>query len=154
MVPSQLRLRSWSFLFAALAASLPAVALARLPAAGKPTFKASDPEAFWLWHDEAGWHLRATTGKAQHGFRGVLRAKGITDVSVTRPTLLTKVTATGDTLRFDYDLFAGGTEGFDFKSDDKCLSVEMRLDNKPQPDHLHVGSAGTAAAIFPVDVCY
>ena len=157
MLLRSLRLRSSFVLVAGLVAgalaSVPTVAEARLPAAGKPAFKAGDPEGFWVWRDDAGWHVRATTGKAQHAFRGVLRAKAITDVSVTRNTLLTHVTATDDVLRFEFDLFAGGMDGFDFKTADPCISFELRIDTKPQPARVHVGAGGKSPELFPFDAC-
>ena len=139
---------------AAAFVSGPLPAHAAPSAAGKPTYKASDPQAVFLWVDHDGWHLRTIAGDKQHNVRGVLRGKGFAELSVTRKALGPKVQLSDDTLRFDFDVFPGAVDGFDWKGPCACISIEMRVNNlTPKPGRVKVGARGEAVNLFPGDIC-
>ena len=117
------------------------VAFAKKNANGQPAFKAGDPEAFWIWFAQAGWHLRATTAKKQHTFRGVVRGDGIGQLKATRPALSSKLNAFGNQVKFEFDLFTG-VDGFDWQQTEECATFELRLDGQARPDRIHVGGSG------------
>jgi hypothetical protein len=137
---------------AALAATLAAPAFAKKATAGKPSFKAGDPPAFWLWSDDTGWHLRATTAKKQHAFHGVLRQAGVSAIKATRPALSSKVSYSAGAIRFDFDLFEG-VDGFDWQSGEPCLTVELKLDDKAQPAAIKVGEKAESPSAMPFEAC-
>ncbi|MSP62342.1 MAG: hypothetical protein EXR72_18820 [Myxococcales bacterium] len=130
-----------------------APAEARKAAAGKPAFKAGDPEAIWIWHDAAGWHLRTTTARRTHAFRGVVRGQGFSEVKATRKTLDAKVIVLGDaSIRFDFDSFEG-IDGFDWKAAGPCTTWELRIDGRPMAERVHVGATGESPSVMPFDAC-
>lgn len=148
------RVRSLLLVAALVVASLPLAALARKAAQGKPSFRAGDPQAFWLWFDDAGWHLRATGGKDQHSFHGLLRATGgFTGVKPTRPQLFRKIDLDPEALRFDFDLGKDGLEGFDWQQADPCVIAELKLDQRPDNGRVHVGLRGEVPEAFPFIAC-
>jgi hypothetical protein len=136
----------------AIALLLGGAAQAKKATAGKPEFKAGDPPAFWLWSDDAGWHLRATTAKKQHAFRGVLRQAGVAAVKTTRPALASKVRYEAGALRFDFDLFEG-VDGIDWQSAEPCITVELKLDGLNQPASVKVGQKAESPSALPFEAC-
>lgn len=125
------------------------------PAEGMPAFKAGDPEAFFIWHDINGWHLRVTTPKKKwHAFQGVVRALGnpITNVKATRPALASKLQTTNKAVFFDFEIFEG-IDGFDWNTDERCMTIELRIDKLPQPSRIHVGAKGETPVAMPFDAC-
>ena len=50
---------------------------AALDPRGKPMgFHTGDTVRYAIWHNENGWHLRTTTAKREHVFRGHIRVEG------------------------------------------------------------------------------
>lgn len=125
---------------------------AKKAAAGKPEFKAGDPPGFWLWSDDTGWHLRATTEKKQHTFRGVLRQAGVTAIKTTRPGLAAKVRYEAGALRFEFDLFEG-VDGIDWQAAEPCVTVELRLDGLYKPAAVKVGQKADSPSALPFEAC-
>ena len=138
------------FVLALALAPLPA--LAKSAATGKPAFKAGDPPGYWIWADDSGWHLRATTGKAQHTFRGVINAEAVTGVTVTRTALNQRLQASAKQIKFEFDLFSG-VDGLDWQSPSRCLTFELRLDGKADPSQIHDGQKGEPPADILFDAC-
>ena len=132
--------------------TLPRDALAE-SAAGKPTWKIEGPEAMYLWHDEAGWHVRAVAGADQHTFRGTIRGTGLRGLTVTRPALDLKVQLTAESVRFEFDVFKGTVDGLDFQAGPGCVTVQFKIDGRVQPDKVRLGAKGDAAKLFPMDAC-
>jgi hypothetical protein len=134
-------------------AALGAPAFARKAAEGKPNWKPGDPESFLVWHDAAGWHLRATTPpKKQHAFHGVVRGQGIAEVKATRPALSSKLTVEAAVIRFDFDLFEG-SDGFDWKQNEPCVTLELKIDGKPRVERIFVGAKTESPSAMPFDAC-
>jgi|SRR5579871_4805080 len=137
----------------ALAFLVGGAAFARTPAAGRPAYKANDPPAFFLWSDDAGWHLRVTNPKkTQHTFHGVIRGKGLREVKPSRPGLAAKQQSTDAVLRFEFDSF-DGDDGFDWKSESECVTLELKLDGKADPAKIHVGANAASPTAMPFDAC-
>jgi hypothetical protein len=127
--------------------------LAKKQAEGRPTFKADGPEAFWIWHDRGGWHLRVSApARSKHAYHGVIRGDGLGAIKVTRKSLAPNVTIADGILRFDLEVGAGG-EGFDWQSSGPCTTYELKLDGKPRPDRIHVGATAESPAAMPFDAC-
>jgi hypothetical protein len=144
-------IRTSFVLFALVAAA--GTAHARKAAEGKPQFKPGDPEAFWVWHDAAGWHMRATTpAKKQHGFHGVIRAQGISELKPTAKSLGGKVRLEGSAIRFEFDLFEGA-DGFDWKQNEPCVALELKIDKQAKVERIFVGAKAESPSAMPFDAC-
>lgn len=140
---------------AALSLLLAAPAAAKNDAKGMPAFKAGDPEAYFIWHDAAGWHLRVTTPKKRwHAFQGVVRtlSQAITDVKPTRAPLAAKLQTTGKAIHFDFEIFEG-IDGFDWQTNEECLIVELRIDKQSMIERVHVGAKGETPLAMPFSAC-
>jgi hypothetical protein len=135
-------------------AALAAPALARKAAAGQPAFKAGDPEAYFLWHDATGWHLRVTTGpgKKKHKFHGVIRGEGIADPKATTKALGPHIAHAPTVVRFEFEA-AEGTEGFDWKASSSCVTPELKIDDQALPEKIHVGAKSETPSAMPFDAC-
>lgn len=129
------------------------ITLAKKPAAGRPAFKNDDPEAFWIWSDDSGWHLRGSVPKKQsHKFHGVIRSQGISDAKGSRPSLSSALQATATSIRFEFTLSEGG-DGFDWKTTAQCVTLELKIDDKPQPANIHIGEKAESPTAMPFDAC-
>jgi hypothetical protein len=147
-----MRIRRIAALVAVVVAGLAGAALAKKNAAGQPAFKAGDPEAFWIWHDGAGWHLRVTTGKKRHKYHGLVRGEGLAEAKATKKALGPNITATEKVVRFEFEA-AEGTEGFDWKAAGPCTTYELKIDGQALPDKIHVGAHGETPSAMPFDAC-
>ncbi|MCC6645877.1 MAG: hypothetical protein IT374_09940 [Polyangiaceae bacterium] len=125
-------------------------------AEGKPAGAvAGAPEAVWIWHDAAGWHLRTTTARNLHRFQGrVWGAKGkIGNVTPTRTELGDRFRKAGNWMFFDFNT-KGGEDGFDFMvAESDCVHFMLTIDGQPQPSRIHVGAQGTSPPKANFRVC-
>lgn len=129
------------------------VALAKKAAAGRPAFQPNDPPGWFIWSDDAGWHLRFTSPKKQqHALHGVVRSKGVSEVKPTRAALSSKLQTSDAAIRFDFDVFDGG-DGFDWKTTDPCVTLELKTDGKADPALIHVGAKSEVPSAMPFDAC-
>lgn len=92
-----------------------AIAGEKLHVQGKPeNYDVGKTVRYAVWHDDDGWHLRTTTAKKQHHFRGAIHVKPGKMLSID----LVKLEGKGA----NKDRFAIGPEGhnilFDFATDE------------------------------------
>ena len=133
-------------------------ALAAKHANGKPSVKAGEPEAAWLWFDTTGWHFRGSAGKTRHTFVGYLRSgAGVSGVKPTRSGLMKKMELEPEGVRFEFEIGgppSGSVEGFDWQqSGDECVTVELKIDGKQQPSRFFVGLRSESPELFPLLAC-
>lgn len=129
------------------------VAIAKKAAAGRQAFQADGPPGYYVWSDDAGWHLRFTTPKKQqHTLHGVVRSQGVSDVKATRSVLASKITSTDTAVRFEFDVFEGA-DGFDWKTTGPCVTLELKYDKKADPSVIHVGAKSEVPSAMPFDAC-
>lgn len=151
--------RSLGFLLVAATLLVGGVALAARHAVGKPAITAAEPPSYWIWYDNAGWHLRGSVGKAKHTFTGYIRARGgLAGFKPTRPGLLRSQVNDPEGVHFEFELSGatpkGAVEGFDWQqSGDECLTSELQLDGKPQAARVFVGMRAETPDIFPFLSC-
>ena len=157
--------RSLGFLLVAATLLAGGVALAGKHAAGKPSVVAAEPPAFWIWYDNAGWHLRGSVGKAKHTFTGYIRARGgMSGIKPTRPGLLRTQVNDPEGVQFEFELSGenakgpaankGVVEGIDWQqSGDECLTSELKIDGKQQPARVFVGLRSETPDLFPFLSC-
>jgi hypothetical protein len=112
--------------------------------AGRPSdLHAGAPEAFWIWHDAGGWHLRTTTETHLHRFTGRVWAnKGeVGNVRSTRLELNDRFRRSGNFMTFDFQT-QGGEDGFDFQiAESNCASFYLQIDGKPRLDRTYIGAS-------------
>ena len=100
------------------------------------------PEAYWVWHDGGGWHVRTTTTGAAHRFQGrVWALHG--DLENVRPTRLEwndRIRRSGNAFSFDLTT-AGSYDGFDFwVAEGDCAQFTVLVDGRAQPDRVIIGA--------------
>jgi hypothetical protein len=112
-------------------------------AEGRPSgFHRGAGEAYWVWHDGAGWHLRTTTQSHLHRFTGrVWGLKGeVSGVHVVRTELNDRFRKSGNSMTFDFHTL-GDEDGFDFQiAESNCALFHLYLDGKPVPSRIFLGA--------------
>jgi hypothetical protein len=131
---------------------------------GKPESAESAPAHYSVWHDERGWHLRATMKDVEHHFKGsILANEGeFTDVVQVRPedrAPHSDVFVLGPAHQmFTFDFAGkGGTVGVDFrvKGTSPTLAFTLELDEKePKPalPRIFIGKSGTHPTASPFEL--
>jgi hypothetical protein len=122
--------------------------------AGRPAFEAGSPESYWVWHDEAGWHLRTTTARKPHHFHGWVEPVGgiITDLHATRTEWGDRIRLVPRGIEFDFET-DGGEDGFDWRVSSGCNRFDLRVDGAERPGLVHVGAEGHHPDHIPFARC-
>lgn len=102
---------------------------------GQPKgLKAGGPDAFWVWLDKDGWHVRTTAPASPvRQFTGrIWVSEGkIADTKFVRTELLDRTRSGVNFVEFDFDT-AGGIDGFDFKAPGaKCVRFKLMYEGAP-----------------------
>jgi hypothetical protein len=118
---------------------------ARSIAEGRPPgLKSGSVEAYWIWHDSAGWHLRTTTHSSRHRFQGRVSAMrgSVDNVRATRLEYGDRFRQKGNQMAFDFTT-DGGVDGFDFAiAEGDCAQFYLLIDGKPNPERVVIGAGG------------
>jgi hypothetical protein len=103
-----------------------------------PAYRPYAPLSYFLWHDGAGWHLRATTSGHFHNFNGVIRAQeGVSDVRPLDPSISLQLAQ--NQIQFGFSV-AGGEKGFDWQSPGAgCAQYNLMIDGQDRPGKVTVG---------------
>lgn len=103
------------------------------------------PDAFWVYQDEQGWHLRTTTDskKVLHKFTGRIWITEGT-FSSAKPSRLEQgqdsVKSTARAIKFSFDTI-GVMDGVDWKSIDRqCIHFELLYDGKADAKVIYLGA--------------
>jgi hypothetical protein len=123
-------------------------------APGRPYFGPGAPEAYWIWHDEGGWHLRTTTAGMAHRFHGTVLALGgqIMDARPSRPEWQDRIRMSPGGIAFDF-VTQGGEEGFDWHVSSGCNRFEIYVDGVPRPGRVRLGGPSSVPRHVPFDRC-
>ncbi|HUL61356.1 MAG TPA: hypothetical protein VLU43_18910 [Anaeromyxobacteraceae bacterium] len=123
-------------------------------APGRPIFGPGAPEAYWIWHDGGGWHLRSTTAGMPHRFHGTILPLGgeITDARPIRPDLPDRVRVGPGGITFDL-VTQGGEDGFDWHVSSGCNRFEIFIDGAARPGHVRLGGPSNSPQHVPFDRC-
>jgi hypothetical protein len=121
---------------------------------GRPYFAPGAPEAYWVWHDEAGWHLRTTTAGRAHRFHGTVVALGgqITDARPSRVEMREQIRMSPGGISFDM-ITQGGEQGFDWHVSSGCNRFEIFVDGAPRPGLVRLGGPSEPPRHIPFDRC-
>jgi hypothetical protein len=120
--------------------------------AGKPRqFDAGEVTGYAVWHGKKGWHLRTTTKKRQHHFKGSIEVAGGTIESIHSHHLEAegklqdhwKVGPKRHVVAFDFKTDEG-TDGIDFtvSKDAKGVQFHLHSDGQDRPNHVWIGQRG------------
>lgn len=100
------------------------------------------PEGFWVGRGASGeYYLRTTTQHKQHRFHGRIRPQNgeLTNFRPTRMDMNDRFRFDGKDIVFDIKT-QGEQDGFDFGvSKGGCVEMDLRIDSKSMPEHIHVG---------------
>jgi hypothetical protein len=118
---------------------------------GRAVAAVLDPaEAYVVWHDPAGWHLRVRSNVARR-FEGVVvaaGANGVTAVGV-EPAA---VRAAGSGFAFDLVADAGAGEvGFDWRGG--CAEFSLYVEGETRPLRVFAGPLGANPSHIPFSLC-
>jgi hypothetical protein len=121
---------------------------------GRPAFHSGSPEAYWVWHDEGGWHLRTTTAGARHRFHGWVEPIGgrVEDFRPTRLEWGDRVRVAARGIEFDFET-AGAEDGFDWRVSSGCSRFELFIDGAAHPGKIHLGGAASHPHHTPFERC-
>jgi hypothetical protein len=129
---------------------------ARSAVEGRPTdFRRGAPEAYWVWHDGNGWHLRTTTQSHLHRFSGrVWIPKGeVADVRMVRSEHNDRFRKSGSSMTFDFQTL-GDEDGFDFKiAEGNCTYFHLDIDGKPVPSRVFLGAKNVSPTAAGFRAC-
>lgn len=116
--------------------------------AGRPHV---DPgEAYLVWQDRGGWHLRARS-EVPHTFHGFIDAARVTRLA---PAGLPEgaVTAQGGRIAFSFVTAGGAEAGFDWRGTD-CPELSIYVDGDDRPLRVFAGIYGAHPPRIPFTVC-
>lgn len=114
--------------------------------AGAP-FVDPGPDAYRVWSDGSGWHLRVRSDVVRR-FEGQVRGAGgaVTLVHLREDA----VERRGELLRFSFA--SRGEAGIDWK-DGRCVELALYVDGDDRPLRSYVGAFGAMPARTPQRVC-
>jgi len=99
-------------------------------------------EAYWIWHDAGGWHLRTTTRRAAHRFQGFVSGMNgqVERVRATRLEFNDRFRPGARSMGFDF-VTDGFEDGFDFQlAESDCAQFNIFIDGRNQPDRVNIGA--------------
>lgn len=124
---------------------------------GRPSMRPKEPPGFYLWRDEAGWHLRTHVGpraKRAIKFQGTIAVDAGKITSITGfEGLETKKgdrgELSGDKKRIDFNFVSGarGEDGFDFQVSEETQVIHFKLlyNGNDHPEVIQIGAKSQAA---------
>ena len=129
---------------------------------GKPKgLHTGDTVRYAIWHNENGWHLRTTTAKREHVFRGHIRVEGgiferIYSHDLENEGKLRDWWRVGPERRrvtFDFKTDRG-LDGIDFRVSKSARRIhfELHIDGRPEPNRVLVGRFDQHPISIPFDL--
>lgn len=136
-------------LLAALIAGSVTLALALDPKGRPKGMGPNAPGGYYIWQDEKGWHLRATTGSQKHRFDGEIISEGgtISAVKQYREEPASWFKQQGNKITFDLTTDKN-IDGIDFQADGN-ITFKLRFDDREEASTIHVGANGENPASLP-----
>lgn len=117
---------------------------------GHPVAEPGHDDAYLVWHDGSGWHLRArsTTGSVFAGMVEADRVRGVAPVGVAPEALRTG----GGEIAFSFVPDARtGEAGFDWQGG--CAEFSLYVDGDARPLRVFAGSFGASPPRVPFSLC-
>ena len=135
-----MRTSVWLSIAAAAIIGFAGLAIAKDPprAQGKPKdYKPGETVRYAVWHDNDGWHLRCTTAKKHHHFKGVVTIKGgeFEDVKLVKTEVKDRfrLGPKKHVIEFDFSTDEG-EDGFDFHASKGAEGIDWDCEVGPGND--------------------
>lgn len=108
------------------------------------------PEAYLVWHDGEGWHLRARSDVARtfQGHVDTGRLRGFASAGVPEGG----VQAEGDAISFSFVTAGAREAGFDWRGRD-CPQLSIYVDGDARPLRVFAGAYGASPPRVPFTIC-
>ncbi len=137
-----------------LAASACGAASPRYLSPGRPTYDTGAVPGFWIWHDDAGWHLRTTTSGDLHRFRLIIEPVegAFTRAQPTRPELAERMRSGPHRIELDLRTRAFD-EGLDWDVTSGCNRFWLELNGEAKTGRVYLGPNGHPPASIPFVRC-
>jgi hypothetical protein len=113
-----------------------------------PPLAANDPDAYRVWHDGSGWHVRVHSDVVRR-FHGVIATEDVARLQLV-DVPEDAVQARRDTIAFSF--LADEEAGFDFRSDG-CLDLALYVDGDPRALRVEIGRFAASPPRVPYTVC-
>jgi hypothetical protein len=116
---------------------------------GRPIADPGPGDAYLVWHDRAGWHLRARSDSGQR-FEGLIEggARRVAPVGVAPEA----VRAEGGAIAFSFvGDPARGEAGFDWQGG--CADFSLFVAGAARPLRVHAGAYGASPPRVPFSLC-
>jgi hypothetical protein len=107
------------------------------------------PEAYLVWHDGAGWHLRARSDTA-HRFHGRVEGARVTHLAGLPEEAVRA--AEDDAIAFSFVADGPGEAGFDWRGDG-CPDLSLYVDGEARPLRVFAGAYGASPPRVPFRIC-
>ena len=116
--------------------------------AGRP-LEDPGPDAYLVWHDSRGWHLRARSDvlRTFHGRIETWSVSRVRSLAVPRGAVL----ASADDIEFTFQTRTGEA-GFDWNGTG-CQGLELYVDGESRPLRVFAGRAGASPTRVPFVLC-
>lgn len=117
---------------------------------GAPLVAPGPDDAYLVWHDAQGWHLRARSG-AGGVFAGRVEADRVRRVAP-KGVAPGAVRADGDVIAFSFPVDAATSEaGFDWEGG--CADFSLYVDGAARPLRVFAGAYGASPPRIPFSLC-
>jgi flagellar hook assembly protein FlgD len=119
---------------------------------GKPSYTPGKDLGYYIWTDEAGWHIRWSSDGTNHHFTGSLMGSGLSGI---RGQGIELSNANGSFVNWDKTM-SGGEAGIDFTADSGAMVIiTPKIDedlNVPafNADNIYLGMTKATQAYLPV----
>jgi len=118
---------------------------------GRPVADPGRGDAYLVWHDGAGWHLRARSDVG-HVFEGMIeggRARAVAPVGIAPAALRTD----GGAIAFSFvpPAARSGEAGFDWQGG--CSEFSLYVDGDTHPQRVFAGAFGASPPRVPFALC-
>jgi hypothetical protein len=117
---------------------------------GRPLADPGPSDAYLVWHDGGGWHLRvrSETGRTFVGLVEGDGPRGVTPVGIRPEALRT----TGDAIAFGFVADPrAGEAGFDWKGG--CAEFSLYVEGDDRPLRVFAGAFGASPPRVPFELC-
>lgn len=123
-------------------------------AQGAPEVTRGEAIAFWVWYDDAGWHVRTTSDTEVHTFQGAIQLNGgefenLAPVNTNHRDRWT-VNEEGR-LHFAFRT-RNGMDGLDFQTQARCVRLNLRVDGEGAAS-VRTGAEATEAGDHVIRIC-
>ena len=133
-----------------MARTTPARLSATVASTRSPALHSGNHFAYWIWKDDDGtWHLRTTSARVQHRFRGIIRPslpgaiRALSGIGLEGPGRRgrggDRLELVGSDVVFDFST-KDTEDGLDFQLvGNPCLEFDLRIDEDGDPGKIYLG---------------